>query len=227
MLCGNQINYNQWYHQAKWSRYQTETQLRQHKQWTCLSDHCPKQQGPSLTTNSLVSVPKLANAGYITIFHSRNSGVTIHDDIQTCKPAVLQGWRDQTGLCQLDCKDKQTNHTKKKVAAPGRQPSTTDRTDSAANVYTLPSIKHVINFLHAAAGFPTKDSWLEAISKRYYRSWPGITPRTVLRHFPDDTSEIQKGHMKKEHQNVCLMKQSIVNDSMDNTHHLSKQQVLP
>ena len=185
---------------------------------------------PNLTSNSLVSVPKLADAGYTTIFHAGNSGVTIHDDneitIQTRKPAVLQGWRDKTGLWRLDCEDTKTNRIERKSTAPGRQPSTSGKPDSAANVYTLPSIKRATKFLHAAAGFPTKDTWLQAISRGYYRSWPGITPRTVRRHFPDDSKETHKGHMKKQRQNVRSTKQHIIDDSMDQTHHLSKQQVL-
>jgi hypothetical protein len=36
---------------------------------------------PSLKTNSLVSIMKLANAGYTTILHARNKGVTILDSI--------------------------------------------------------------------------------------------------------------------------------------------------
>ncbi len=50
---------------------------------------------PNLTTNSLVSVPKLADAGYTTIFHPGNKGVTIHEGGNR-STAVLQGWRDDT-----------------------------------------------------------------------------------------------------------------------------------
>jgi hypothetical protein len=42
------------------------------------------------------------------------------------------------------------------------------------NVYELPSIKPTIQFLHGAAGFPTKASWLKAIRKGNYLSWPLI-----------------------------------------------------
>jgi hypothetical protein len=57
---------------------------------------------PHLTTHILVSVPKLADAGYTTVFHPGNLGMTIHSKRsisiwQRCKP-VLQGWRDENGL---------------------------------------------------------------------------------------------------------------------------------
>ena len=54
---------------------------------------------PSLKANSLLSVCKLSNAGYTTIFHAGDGGVTVHwhDDvfIRVKREAVLQGWRDE------------------------------------------------------------------------------------------------------------------------------------
>ncbi len=60
---------------------------------------------PHFTTHSLVSVPKLADAGYTAVFHPGKQGVTIHGTNtvsihQRCKP-VLQGWQDENGLWQL------------------------------------------------------------------------------------------------------------------------------
>jgi hypothetical protein len=57
---------------------------------------------PHLTMHSLVSVLKLANAGYTTVLHPGNQVVTIYSRRnisirQRCKP-VLQGWRDENGL---------------------------------------------------------------------------------------------------------------------------------
>jgi hypothetical protein len=50
---------------------------------------------PHLTMHSLVSIPKLADAGCMTVFHPGNLGVTVHSRRsisiqQRCKP-VLQG----------------------------------------------------------------------------------------------------------------------------------------
>ena len=39
------------------------------------------------------------------------------------------------------------------------------------NVYELPSIEPAIRYLHGAAGFPTKETWLKAICNRSYISW--------------------------------------------------------
>ena len=40
------------------------------------------------------------------------------------------------------------------------------------NVYELPSIEPAIKYLHSAAGFPTKATWLKAIRNGSYLSWP-------------------------------------------------------
>ena len=79
----------------------------------------------------------------------------------------------------------------------------------AANVYSLPSMPQTIRYLHAAVGFPTKDSWIKAIKNGNYATWPGITAKAVNRHFPESI-ETQKGHMKKQRQNVRSTKQKIV-----------------
>ena len=50
---------------------------------------------PGLRPNSLVSVGKLADANYTTIFHPQGMGVTVHNDTLCTKllsKPVLQGW---------------------------------------------------------------------------------------------------------------------------------------
>jgi hypothetical protein len=47
------------------------------------------------------------------------------------------------------------------------------------NVYELPSVKPTIWYLHGVAGFPTKASWLKAIHKGNYLSWPLINVKTL------------------------------------------------
>ncbi len=58
-----------------------------------------------------------------------------------------------------------------------------------------------IRFLHAVAGFPTIETWLKAIKAGNYITRPGITTKTINRHFPE-SDETTKGHMKKQRQNV-------------------------
>jgi hypothetical protein len=69
------------------------------------------------------------------------------------------------------------------------------------NVYELPSIEPAIRCLHAAVGFPTKESWLQAIRQGNYNSWSLIKVKNVAQHFPE-LEETQKGHMHGQHQIV-------------------------
>ncbi len=68
-------------------------------------------------------------------------------------------------------------------------------------VYKLPSIEPTIRYLHAAVGFPTKDSWLGAIRWGSYNSWLLINVKNVARHFPE-SEETQKGHKHGQRQGV-------------------------
>ncbi len=66
---------------------------------------------PSLATNSLISIPKLSNAGYTTVFHPGKCGVTVHRQNtyhfqQRCKPG------SKGGETRMGCGDWVTNIVK-------------------------------------------------------------------------------------------------------------------
>ena len=141
---------------------------------------------PGLTT-PLISVNKLADEGYTTIFHPGEDGVTIHEPgtvkVTTTTDPILQG-----------CKLKGA----KLWTIEANEPSATER---ANKVYDLPSIAQTVQYLHAATGFPVEETWIKAIKKGNYSTWPTITPAVVRRHFLE-SDETQKGHMKHQQQVV-------------------------
>ena len=53
------------------------------------------------------------------------------------------------------------------------------------NVYELPSIEPAIRYLHGAADFPTKATWLKAIRNGSYLSCPLVNIKNVNKHFPE------------------------------------------
>lgn len=69
------------------------------------------------------------------------------------------------------------------------------------SVYTLPSKTDVITYLHAALGFPTKETLLAATRAGFLTSWPGMTVTAINKHF-SESIETQKGHMKHQRQGV-------------------------
>ncbi len=68
-------------------------------------------------------------------------------------------------------------------------------------MHKLPSIKQTVQYLHTAAGHPTEDTWLKAIRKGNYNSWPLIDTKTGPKYFPE-SEETQFGHMRGQRQGV-------------------------
>ena len=154
---------------------------------------------------SLLSVNKMSQEGYTTIFHPGDKGVTIHKkgslQIITTNSPVLHGHKiNGEKLWTVSGKIEEGTH------------------EEAHNVYSLPSIHQSIKYLHAAAGFPVMETWLDAIQAGNYITWPGLTVAAVRKHYPD-SDETQKGHMKKQRQGVRSTKKKIDNTSQDENNH--------
>jgi hypothetical protein len=166
---------------------------------------------PSIVGNSLLSTVKMVQAGYTAIYN--DSEVNFYNSttamISVSEAAVLTGYVcPQAQLWHVPLvttvRNKNTdtlllNHPHKPESL--NMAYTVESTSliwahivstmSVAhgnkyihNVYKLPSIEPTIRYLHAAAGFPTKELWLRAIRRGNYKSWPLINVKNVPRHFP-------------------------------------------
>ena len=49
----------------------------------------------------------------------------------------------------------------------------------------LPNTPALIAYHHATAGYPVKQTWLDAIQRGAYKTWPGVTYKLIARHCPD------------------------------------------
>eukprot|EP00804_Cyclotella_cryptica_P026336 CCRYP_007671-RA/>CCRYP_007671-RA protein AED:0.18 eAED:0.21 QI:0/0/0/1/0/0.33/3/0/1086 len=78
--------------------------------------------------------------------------------------------------------------------------------NATQTIYSI--IDQSIRYLHAAAGFPTKSTWLAAIRKGNYSTWPLITVKNVNKHFPQ-SEETQQGHMRNQRQGTRSTKQAL------------------
>ena len=184
---------------------------------------------PSLAEHTLISASKFADANYFTIYDDKE--VNIYDGettkIYVTEKAVLQGFRCPTSkLWRIPLTDNVTNVNTDTVllnSPDGRGslnpnfhiPSTETITDklnvlleqapnpeeAIHNVYDLPSIEPAIRYLHAAAGFPVKTTWLKAIRNGHYNTWPLLTVKNVNTYFPE-SEETQQGHMRCQRQGV-------------------------
>ena len=155
---------------------------------------------------SLLSVAVLADNGYTTIFRPYNQGAEVYAggacDITASQPPVLQGCRDDNGLWVVPIEHEESGPDYLDLATEWkRNKPQKAHHDVAANVYELPSTREVVWFLHAALGFPTKQTLLAAIRNNQLTSFPGLTAEAVARHFPE-SDETQKGHMRQTRQGV-------------------------
>ena len=57
-------------------------------------------------------------------------------------------------------------------------------TEAINNVYKLPNTKKSVSYLHGAAGFPTKATWLKSIRNGNHLSWPLVNVKKRQQVFP-------------------------------------------
>jgi hypothetical protein len=157
---------------------------------------------PSIKT-SLISTSKLADAGYFTVFDKDE--VNVYDatttSIKPTNQAVLTGWRDKkTGLWRVPLVNQIDNENTDTYLL-SKNESNNIANEIANNVYDLPSTEQAIRYLHACAGFPTKATWLKAIAKGFYSTWPLLTTKNVNKYFPE-SEETQKGHMRQKRSGI-------------------------
>jgi hypothetical protein len=158
---------------------------------------------PGVSQNSLLSTVKFADANYITIFD--NDEVNIYDAnntiITVTKGAILRGWRDtKTNLWRIPLVRMVRNLNTDTVLS-NRPPSELllnrpDPAEAVHSVYELITQPELVRYLHAAAGFPSKPTWLKAVKNKQFASWPGLTREAIQRHFPD-SDETHKGHGRR------------------------------
>ena len=85
-------------------------------------------------------------------------------------------------------------------------------THAINHVYELPRVEPSIYYLHGAAGFPTKSTWLKDIRKGNFLSWPLINVKNVNKYFPD-SEETQRGHMRSQRQGVQSTQPALPRDN--------------
>ena len=81
---------------------------------------------------------------------------------------LLTGWRDATWprLWRIALLPGESN-------LPSMPNNVKQATLEAYRAYYLPSITALIRYLHAAAGYPVRYTWLKSIGAGNYSLWPG------------------------------------------------------
>eukprot|EP00804_Cyclotella_cryptica_P023928 CCRYP_010044-RA/>CCRYP_010044-RA protein AED:0.06 eAED:0.07 QI:0/0/0/1/1/1/3/0/1072 len=184
-----------------------------------LNVHAPANQVDIVPylTQTLLSGSKFADAGYTAVYDKNEVNFYDSNKIHINATSILQGYRcPHTGLWRVPLRQitRNINNDTLILDSPcGTKSRNTRRNQhppcsiqyteqhSILNVYELPSIQQTIRYLHAAAGFPTKTTWMAAIRRGNYDTWPLVTVANVHKHFPQ-SEETQQGHMRSQRQGV-------------------------
>ncbi len=155
-------------------------------------------------TNTLISVGRMADAGFTSIFNKDGVQVVKDEDVLLTlkgKPVMI-GIRDNNGRFKIPLVAHKNGVYKPRI------PTKSDVSSMAQanNVYDLPSVEEGIKWLHASCGYPVKSTWLKAIRNGHFRGWPLINERTVNKYYPE-TNETILGHMQQQRKNVRSTKQ--------------------
>ena len=163
---------------------------------------------PTLSHNSLISTSKLADENYHTVFTPTE--VLVYDgEVDPKKAPVWRGWRDtDSGLWRIPLQQEINNLNTDTVIMTEEQMKQTFG-ERILSVQNLPSKSEHVKYLHAALGFPTRETWLAATRAGFLTSWPGLNVTTINKHFPE-SDETQKGHMKHQRKNLRSTKRPIV-----------------
>jgi hypothetical protein len=144
-----------------------------------------------MANQSLLSVGKLCDEGYIVIFKQASVKICNSE-----KAPILSGPRDlNTGLWHI--KLKQThNHIPDPISN---------------NVYELCNTGALVHYLHKALFSPTKSAMLQAVKDGHLITWPGLTEDSINKHLKL-TPATAMGHINQRHQNIRSTSKSPIAD---------------
>ena len=75
-----------------------------------------------------------------------------------------------------------------------------DQTQHHANTLFTPQTQQkLVQWLHAAAFSPSTSTFLDAIKRNFFATWPGLTPDIVRRYLPPSEASV-KGHLDQQRQ---------------------------
>jgi hypothetical protein len=155
----------------------------------------------------LVGVRPVIEAGNTVCFDSKKAAIRNAITGQT----ILEAHYDPTRrlyMMPLHDKDLDANHHRALRLSPqhptnirGLATAIKHHTALKLTAYETDTIPDLIKYLHAAAGYPSKRTWIRGIKNNFYAGWPGLTAKRVLRHLGPN-EHTTNGHMKLISQGV-------------------------
>ena len=141
-------------------------------------------------TNTLIGVGPICDTDCAVIFTKK--------DVTVLSPkvkAIITGWREKKMPRLWHFTLKPTENLIKDYT------TTIPTTPAVHSAYDLPSVEALLRYMHASAGLPVKYTWLKAIKKEKFATWPGLTYSNTEKYCPHAVETI-KGHMVQSSQGV-------------------------
>ena len=141
--------------------------------------------------HNLLGIGRLCDHECTFLFDS--DAVTVY--AKNNKTILLKGWIDTTGakLWRFSLRPEENHVSSIQTKSP--------TIPTALNTHDLPSVGALVRYLHAAAGFPVKSTWLAAIKAGNFSTWPGLTYANASRYCPN-CEETSKGHLTQAKQGI-------------------------
>jgi hypothetical protein len=147
---------------------------------------------------TLISVPKMADYGYVAVFDKTEARVyngTTTTITALGKPIIIAPRCNDTGLWKMEL------NLDYEILGQEYPKQFFTGVDEANAIFDLPNTRQFLMYYHALAGFSVNETFMDAVRAKNYATWPGLTTTLISKHFPD-SKEMQKGHMKGQRKGV-------------------------
>ena len=146
---------------------------------------------------NLLSMGQVCDAGCVGVFKEKEMIISKETDIKIKlkKDPVLTGKRKgNNDLWKIPLPKAEKEIQKANAVI-------TKCHDLALSAYNQKAATDLAKYLHACAGYPVIDTWIKAIKKEYYSSWPKLDqfrgPKWIKKHLPKSVATTM-GHMKAQ-----------------------------
>jgi hypothetical protein len=134
-----------------------------------------------LLHSTLISVHKLADADYTTVFTKATATTyyaTTTSIVTTQHPVLVAPQCKLTRFWKLPLKSDPPEATKPNNPQPNKTINV---------IFDPPSTHQSLLWYHAAVDFPTKETFINAVCAGNNSTWPSLTAQMINCHFPDST----------------------------------------
>ena len=201
-----------------------------------LGDRNPQQYIPYATNAPQVMIPNGANITAHARYNLQLQNVSQQASEADILPSFKHSLLSVGQLCDDDCtaifskhnctiynKNNQPvitgiqNHTTRLYEQ--HMPTHNNKNVHQANA-TLPTtnLQEHIKYLHQCAFSPTTRTWLQAVKKGHFKTWPGVTIEAIQHYLPKSEATML-GHLDQQRKNIQSTKLS--EDDQDTMHTLS------